>query len=99
MPSLKGAVKQPSSISTFVFVMDSEEAALVLGPSGVGRVAYEELCDGEVCMEITTALYVSKAVLESPSELAHAMVIGLGIYPTGGEFPEGHPPDWHFTPK
>lgn len=92
-PPVRGRVDQPMKISTLVFVV-GDSATLRLGPSGFARTAYESVCeDAEVCREVTTALFVSRAVLESPDQLRSAMVVGLGIDPTGGKYPNGHPPE------
>jgi hypothetical protein len=89
--SVKGKVEQPLRTSTLVFVTDDQQAAR-LGPSGFARAAYESVCEGEVCSEVTTALFVSRGVLESKDTLETAMLVGLGIDLTGGRYPNGHPP-------
>lgn len=90
--SIRGRVDQPMSISTLVFVVADEEAAK-LSPVGYARAAYESMCEGTVCMEVTTALFVPRSTLESPAALQTAMMVGLGIDPTGGRYPDGHLPE------
>ncbi|MBI2767793.1 MAG: hypothetical protein HYX53_18000 [Chloroflexi bacterium] len=43
-------------------------------------------------MEVSTAVFVTAETLSSPDSLRTAMVVGLGIDPTGGEYPDGRPP-------
>lgn len=90
--SMRGRVDQPLKVSTLVFV-SSDEQSNELGPNGFGRAPYESVCVGDVCSEVTTALFISRSVLESPEALRTAMVVGLGVDPTGGLYPNGHPPE------
>ena len=90
LPALRGRVTMPLRTSTVVFVVGDDEAS-ILGPVGFARAPYESICDGHVCSEVTTALFVTRAVLESPDSLRLAMVVGLGVDPTGGRYPNGRP--------
>lgn len=89
LAAVRGAVEQPSTTSTFVFVVPTEQLP-VLEKRGYLRQAYESQCDGHVCSEVTTALFISPSVLQSADELRKALIVGLGIDPSGGEFPNGH---------
>jgi hypothetical protein len=73
-----------------VFVVGDEEAA-ALGEPGFGRAPYETMCEDHVCSEVSTALFITRSTLESPDALYRALIVGLGIDPTGGTYPEGHP--------
>ena len=91
LPAIRGRVDQPLSVSTLVFVVGEDEAAN-LGANGFARAPYESVCEEQhTCSEVTTALFVSRSVLDSPGALTTAMVVGLGIDPTAGRYPNGHP--------
>ncbi len=67
--------------------------------TGYSRAAYEAVCEGHVCWETTTALFIAEELLNSKDRLREALVVGLGVDPTGGRYPNGHPDDWKFSPK
>jgi len=90
--ALRGAVERPSLISTWVFVVDVT-GAFDVGTKGFARAPFESSCEQHVCAEVSTALFVTPEVLSSPDALQKAMIVGLGIDPTGGEFPSGHGPE------
>lgn len=94
--ALRGNVPEPSTFSTFVFVVGPTESER-LGATGYARAPYENLCDGEVCAESSTALFITSEVLNSPPLLKQALTVGLGVDPAGGASPDGHPPEWEFT--
>lgn len=88
---IRRIVNKPSPTSTFVFVVSDAQAGTV-GPRGFARAPYEATCDPSGCMEVSTAVFVTAETLSSPDSLRTAMVVGLGIDPTGGEYPDGRPP-------
>ena len=98
LPALRGVVANPSRVSTLVFVVADSQAES-LGSRGFGRVAYETLCEDGTCMEVTTALFIARSTLDSPEALELALVVGLGIDPLGGLYPDGHPPEAEITSK
>lgn len=89
--SLRRVVDRPLMASTLVFVVGPEDTER-LGARGFARAIYESMCDGLTCMEVTTALFITTEVLNSQTQLEVAMVVGLGIDPTGGRYPDGYPP-------
>ena len=99
LPTVRGPVDEPLEISTLVFLVGDDEARL-LEPHGIGRVGYEEMCDGKhTCWEVTTALYVSPSLLGNQDRLLSALIVGMGIGPPPGAHPEGRPPEWTSPPK
>ena len=77
--SVTGApVQHPSHDHLHIFVLGEEAAAFDSGLDYV-KVPYEVQCDGHVCAEVTTALYVSDLLLLSPEILSRALIDGLGL--------------------
>jgi hypothetical protein len=99
LPPIRRGVKEPLETSTLVFVVSEDEEKFLEPYGGVGRRDYESMCDGQhTCWGVTTALYISPALLDSDEDLFEAVLVGLGVSPTRGD-PEGHPPEWKPSPK
>lgn len=73
-------VVQPSEYRTFVFVVPRQTATL---PDGnvVHEVPQEYLCEGEVCPEVTTALYLTPGDLSDPVSLVRMLTGAVGLDP------------------
>jgi len=74
-------VAVPSIYRAFVFV--APRAASTRPDNGrITRIVPQEyLCDGEVCPEVTTALYLSPEDLASPQSIAKLFLRAIGLDP------------------
>ncbi len=95
---VRGVVGEARRESTLIFVAGRRDAA-VIGTLGFGRSPYEAVCEGETCYETSSALFLDGASLGTTDFLYNALVVGLGVDPIGGRYPNGHPDGWEFTPK
>ena len=64
----RGKVSDPLPYKVLVFVLSDSSANGRLGTYGVGRSAYEVVCEGNQCWEVTTALWIPEAALADESK-------------------------------
>lgn len=87
------AVTVPSQYSTMVYIV-GPEARAELGTRGFGRAAREMTCEGHVCGEVTTALFVSVDLASDLPKFDQAMRFGMGIDDASdATYPSGHRPE------
>jgi len=74
-------VTKPSPIFTFVFIA-SEEALSNVPFKHYPRVKSQEtMCEGDVCAEVTKALYITPQEIENEEILVQALTFGVGLMP------------------
>jgi hypothetical protein len=84
----RGTVSEPTEYRTMVFVVSDKE----LSEQPYQRAAYELLCSGDSCGEVTTALFVTTSTVNSGTALNSALRVGIGLGPIAdGRYPSGHP--------
>lgn len=82
-------VESPSRFNVYVLVLPNESDAL-LGPEGWSIGPYEEICEGGVCREVSTALYISRDALSDTVVAKAALEAAFGWAATLN-YPDGHP--------
>jgi hypothetical protein len=91
-PDMLGAparVTEPSQYLLFVFIATPEQLASAF--SWQPRLVPQELlCDGDVCNEVTGALYLTPTELTDRAILERGLTQGVGLWPVGR--PGGRPP-------
>jgi hypothetical protein len=85
LPAVRGQVDQPLNVDILLFVVSEEDAEYLEPYGGFGRRAYESTCEGHVCWEVTTAIYLTPAVFESDDLLYEVLVEALGIRAAAGD--------------
>lgn len=91
-PDMLGAparVTEPSQYLLFIFVATPDQLAQAF--SWQPRLVPQELlCDGDVCNEVTGALYLTPAELTDRAVLERGLTQGVGLWPVGRR--GGNPP-------
>lgn len=71
----------PSVAKLYLIVVTDSEADRIIGKEAWGRAPYEERCSGDVCLEVSSAVYIREGVLADDVEFALALSRGLGFTP------------------
>ncbi|MBE7520092.1 MAG: hypothetical protein HS107_12720 [Thermoflexaceae bacterium] len=69
----------PVVAKVYLIVVTDEEADRIIGKEAWGRAPYEERCSGDVCLKVSTAVYMREGVLADDTEFARALSRGLGF--------------------
>ena len=70
----------------------------ITGPRGWAVGPAEEVCDGHVCAQVSTALYVSERAVKDTEVLQRAIETALG-WSVARDYPDGHPASENETRK
>lgn len=77
--AVKRVDQVPDVARVYLIVVTDEEADRIIGKEAWGRAPYEERCSGDVCLEVSTAVYMREGVLADDTEFARALSRGLGF--------------------
>jgi hypothetical protein len=72
-------VEAPSRYRLFVFILSDDGLTQFAGSWGYQRAPQEKLCSGDVCREVTSALYVSESQLGNAAVLQSMVEDAIGL--------------------
>lgn len=76
-----GRTDSPSEHRLMVFILDDAETERLFGDAASRTAVQESLCEGGVCSEVTTGLYLSASEVSDVKTLAGRLSRAIGILP------------------